>query len=90
MVKKSGEGSSEPEVTELTAKQRMVLFDLYNKKTNPVMVQAHVIKMGSPEHASKSIETIMDMPGQAFDKLSARILDISGLGTEAEAKAKKK
>lgn len=86
--KKSGEAKAE--IKELSARQRMELFELHKKKLNPVMVQAHVIKMGCPAHADKKVDKILDLPGREFDKLATDILDISGLGVDAEGKAKKK
>ena len=46
--------------------------------------------MGCPEYADMSIDKIMDMPGTAVDDLSTEILDLSGMGTDAEGKAGKK
>ena len=90
--KKSGEATpgSVAEINELSARQRMQLFALYKKKMNPIEVQAHVIKMGCPEHSDKSVDKILDLPGQLFDEVSTRILDISGLGADSQAKAEKK
>ena len=78
------------DIKELSARQRMELFALQKKKLNPLMLQANVIKMGCPEHAEKSVDDILDLPGQAFDKLATEILNISGLGVDAEGKALKK
>ena len=76
-------------VRELSAKQRGALFDLHNAKTNPVEIQANIIKMGCPIYADISIDDIGDFPGSAVDDISKEILKISGLGDDSVEEAVK-
>lgn len=76
-------------VRELSARQRGELFQLNNAETNPVEIQAHIVKMGCPKYKDTSIDDISDFPGTSVDEISKEILDISGLGDDAEAEAEK-
>ena len=74
---------TEVEVRELSARQRRELFELHSKDTNPIEIQAHVIKMGCDMYSDKSVDDILDISGTAFDTLAKEILHISGLDEEA-------
>jgi hypothetical protein len=83
-------GSEKVEVREMSARHRMVLFDLYKADTNAVLVQANVVQMGCPKYSAMDVDLILDeLTGGALDKLSKEIMTLSGLNVEEMEEAEK-
>jgi len=86
--KKEIEGESFS-IRELSAKQRQVMLGLHTDETNPIVIQANLIKMCCDGFEEKTIDEILDMPGGCFDELAKEVLEVSGLGEDATEGAEK-
>ena len=76
-------------IRELSARQRQDLFGLYKAETNPIEIQANIIKMGCIGMEEKTTDEILDLPGGCFDEIAKGVLKISGLDEGSEEEAEK-